>query len=259
MDECGAWVEKILKRFVLTLSRSDENFGDPPRMMVPSGLINEAEFNQVCDVFRSYYFPNGVALRLRMRSVGCMRGAFPTYGLHVLTECAFSRRLQLRSHLPETLRYSDWVLMFNTETDGVSLTNLYRQVKSAGPLILFIKDEAGYVCCFCICTHQPHADSNRLAVVSLQVFGAFLSNELRLSDRTFYGSGDTFVFNIQPRARVYPWTGENEYFIKCELDQFHLGAGEYVIGPHAPCQCPPCASKLQYIASLMHTTLKQSE
>jgi hypothetical protein len=62
-----------------------------------------------------------------------------------------------------------------------------------------------------------------------QVFGAYLSNELRLSDRTFYGSGDCFVFNIAPRARVYPWTGENEYFIKCELDQFHLGAGEYVM------------------------------
>jgi hypothetical protein len=54
--------------------------------------------------------------------------------------------LQLRAHLPETLKYSDWVLMFSTETDGVSLTNLYRQVKDAGPLLIFVKDEAGYVC-----------------------------------------------------------------------------------------------------------------
>jgi hypothetical protein len=54
--------------------------------------------------------------------------------------------LQLRAHLPETLKFSDWVLMFSTETDGVSLTNLYRQVKDAGPLLIFVKDEAGYVC-----------------------------------------------------------------------------------------------------------------
>lgn len=62
-----------------------------------------------------------------------------------------------------------------------------------------------------------------------QVFGAYISHELRLSDRTFYGNGDCFVFNIVPNGRVYPWTGENEYFIKCETAMFHIGAGEYVI------------------------------
>lgn len=54
---------------------------------------------------------------------------------------------QLRVHLPVMLRYSDWVLMFTTDTDGISLKELYRQVKAAGPIIIVVKDTNGYVCC----------------------------------------------------------------------------------------------------------------
>jgi len=62
--------------------------------------------------------------------------------------------------------------------------------------------------------------------VSGNVFGALLSSILRPSE-IFYGTGQSFLFNLRPEFQVYRWTGENMYFVRGGLDSgIFIGAGE---------------------------------
>lgn len=58
-----------------------------------------------------------------------------------------------------------------------------------------------------------------------QKFGALLSHSLKISDH-FYGTGETFLFTFYPNFECFPWTGENIFFIKGNLDSIAVGAGE---------------------------------
>ncbi|KNC73538.1 hypothetical protein SARC_13902, partial [Sphaeroforma arctica JP610] len=57
------------------------------------------------------------------------------------------------------------------------------------------------------------------------VFGAYFSEPLHVDERRYFGSGECFVFNLHPRARVYPWTGIGEMFISAMLTSFSIGVG----------------------------------
>eukprot|EP01134_Creolimax_fragrantissima_P000523 CFRG0523T1 len=109
---------------------------------------------------------------------------------------------QLRLHLPEKVKYNDWVMLFNTSSCGFSLNALYRQVKSSGPNIIILRDSGN------------------------AVFGAYLSEPLRVSETRYFGSGECFVFTLAPIARVYPWTGLEDFFISATLHSFSIGAGD---------------------------------
>ena len=50
---------------------------------------------------------------------------------------------------------------------------------------------------------------------------------MQISDH-FYGTGETFLFTFHPDFACYPWTGENLFFIKGNIDSISIGAGEYV-------------------------------
>ena len=52
-----------------------------------------------------------------------------------------------------------------------------------------------------------------------------LSNSLQMSDH-FYGTGETFLFTFFPDFACFPWTGENLFFIKGNVDSVSVGAGE---------------------------------
>jgi hypothetical protein len=57
-----------------------------------------------------------------------------------------------------------------------------------------------------------------------RVFGALASHALRMSD-TFYGSSQSFLFQISPSFQTYKWNGDNFYFIKGNDDSLVFGSG----------------------------------
>ncbi|XP_029114589.1 nuclear receptor coactivator 7 isoform X2 [Scleropages formosus] len=108
---------------------------------------------------------------------------------------------RLSSELPPRTVGHTWRLAYSTSRHGSSLRSLYRKLSgSDSPSLIVIKDSRG------------------------QVFGAFLSHPLRPSE-SFYGTGETFLFTVEPRFECFHWTGENSFFIKGDLDSFAIGGG----------------------------------
>ncbi|KAL0095309.1 TLD-domain-containing protein [Phycomyces blakesleeanus] len=125
---------------------------------------------------------------------------------------------QLRPYLPRRYRLApQWSLLYSLDQHGISLTTLYRLVKSnKGPCIITIKD----------------ADD--------QIFGAFL-NETLTCGTSYYGTGECFLWkttrqdstqtaHISPKIKVFPWTGKNEYMILSENDFIAIGGGDGKFG-----------------------------
>ncbi|XP_077025532.1 TLD domain-containing protein 2 [Tamandua tetradactyla] len=108
---------------------------------------------------------------------------------------------QLSVHLPPRVTGHAWTLAFCTARDGFSLRSLYRQMEGhGGPVLLVLRDQDG------------------------QIFGAFSSSALRLS-KSFYGTGETFLFSFSPQLKVFKWTGNNSFFVKGDLDSLMMGSG----------------------------------
>ena len=67
---------------------------------------------------------------------------------------------------------------------------------------------------------------NRKKIRILQSFGACLSEAPRVCDH-FFGTGECFLFSfMEDNFALYNWTGENNYFIRCEVDSVAVGVGE---------------------------------
>lgn len=102
-----------------------------------------------------------------------------------------------------------WTLTFSTEQNGFSLKSLYRKMSSLpqGPVLLFIKD------------------------TNDKIFGAMSSCTFVVSDH-FYGNGEMFLFSLldDGELRHWPWSGENNYFIKGNKESLAIGAGEGLFG-----------------------------
>jgi hypothetical protein len=65
-----------------------------------------------------------------------------------------------------------------------------------------------------------------------QIFGAFLSEPLRVSEHAFYGTGECFVFSLSPRGVIYPWDAavNDTCFIHLAVaDGLTIGGGGYVV------------------------------
>ncbi|XP_019725786.1 nuclear receptor coactivator 7 isoform X2 [Hippocampus comes] len=108
---------------------------------------------------------------------------------------------ELSKELPPKTVGHAWQLAYSTSRHGASLKSLYRKLSASdSPTLVVIKDALE------------------------EVFGAFLSHPLRLSE-TFYGTGETFLFMLHPRFKCFRWTGENSFFIKGDLDSFAIGGG----------------------------------
>ncbi|KAM3871230.1 oxidation resistance protein 1 [Diretmus argenteus] len=108
---------------------------------------------------------------------------------------------QLCMELPPRMVGHTWRLTHSTSRHGSSLKSLYRKLGDTdSPVLIVIKDTVD------------------------QMFGSFLSHPLRLSE-TFYGTGETFLFMLDPRFKCFRWTGENSFFIKGDMDSFAIGGG----------------------------------
>jgi hypothetical protein len=127
---------------------------------------------------------------------------------------------RLAGALPTRLRHSDWTLLYSTERHGVSLTTFFNKTKRKGPSYLVIEDDAGFR------------------------FGAFISDSWE-PQRSYYGTGECFLFTLYPSFNIYPWSQLNEYFIYSKEDTIALGGGsgkfalwldaDLMQGSSAPC------------------------
>lgn len=117
-----------------------------------------------------------------------------------------SHRRELCKNLPARAEGYSWTLAFSTSQMGFSLKTLYRTLaKYDSPTLLIIRDTENVV------------------------FGAFASCSIRQSDG-FYGTGETYLFRFIPKFERYPWTGDNQYYIKGNSDSLAFGAGDGCFG-----------------------------
>lgn len=80
----------------------------------------------------------------------------------------------LTSNIPLRHRHSMWNLLYSTERHGISMQTMLRKAHSYSPTILVIKDSSDFI------------------------FGCYCSEAWKTT-RRFYGTGETFVFQLEVR------------------------------------------------------------
>eukprot|EP00301_Raphidiophrys_heterophryoidea_P000037 c1001_g1_i2.p1 GENE.c1001_g1_i2~~c1001_g1_i2.p1 ORF type:complete len:241 (+),score=46.44 c1001_g1_i2:277-999(+) len=103
--------------------------------------------------------------------------------------------------LPISLQFShNWYLLYSLQRNGVSLQTFFRTTAFQGPNILVLRDQDNHI------------------------FGGFASSSWENNPK-YYGTGESFVFQLQPKNKVYPWSQKNEYFMISTLDAICMGGG----------------------------------
>ncbi|XP_071493609.1 oxidation resistance protein 1-like [Diadema antillarum] len=110
---------------------------------------------------------------------------------------------KLAKNLPPRTEGYSWVLVFSTSTHGYSLHSLYRNMGGwESPMLLILRDSEGHL------------------------FGALTSCALKVSDH-YYGTGESFLYRFhEDELEMYRWTGENNFFMKGDVDSICIGGGE---------------------------------
>ncbi|XP_070533092.1 LOW QUALITY PROTEIN: oxidation resistance protein 1-like [Ptychodera flava] len=109
---------------------------------------------------------------------------------------------KLMGELPPRVEGYSWSLIYSTYEHGFSLKTLYRSMDGYdSPVLLIVKDSDNFI------------------------FGALLSTPIKVSDH-FYGTGETFLYTLLPEFKKYPWTGNNNFFVKGDFDSLAIGGGD---------------------------------
>eukprot|EP01026_Neomeris_dumetosa_P031421 TRINITY_DN2491_c0_g1_i8.p2 TRINITY_DN2491_c0_g1~~TRINITY_DN2491_c0_g1_i8.p2 ORF type:complete len:471 (-),score=52.06 TRINITY_DN2491_c0_g1_i8:948-2255(-) len=121
----------------------------------------------------------------------------------ILTKLHFSC---ITNQLPPRYRQGEWNLVYSTQNHGISLHTLYRKVQGLKPLVTVIRDHGG------------------------NVFGCFTPETWKVQPR-YYGTGETFVFQLLPHMLAYQWDRQcsvsNEYFQYGQQDSLGVGGGPH--------------------------------
>ena len=104
----------------------------------------------------------------------------------------------LRLSFPSRQKQLPWKLLFSTGVDGVSLDTLFKKCERKQPVVFIVLAD----------------DKTK--------FGAYLSEGIKKS-KSFYGTGETFVFTYNPLLTVYKWTSKNNYFCAASQDDISVG------------------------------------
>ncbi|GAB4823468.1 hypothetical protein N2152v2_010514 [Parachlorella kessleri] len=117
----------------------------------------------------------------------------------------------LAASVPTRHRQARWRLLYSTLRDGISLHTLLRAGRGKAPTMLVVRDMGKYV------------------------FGSFCSEPWRLSNR-YYGTGETFVFQLEPRQVAWYWwwrkmgVQRNDFFMWGRQEGIAVGgAGGYAL------------------------------
>lgn len=143
----------------------------------------------------------------------------------------------LMAVIPKRMRQANWQLLYSTARHGYSLKSLYRRASGFAPTILVIKDPEDHI------------------------FGSYCSEPWKVAPR-FFGTGESFVFKLEPQMVYYPWKrvhkGRNDYFMYGSQDSMGVGGtghfalwldGELLYGHSGVCDTfgSPClASKDEF-------------
>mmetsp|Transcript_38905 Transcript_38905/g.92155 ORF Transcript_38905/g.92155 Transcript_38905/m.92155 type:complete len:580 (+) Transcript_38905:316-2055(+) len=110
----------------------------------------------------------------------------------------------LCNQLPKRMHQAPWELLYSTERHGISMQTLFRRAASSSFTVLVICDGAGYV------------------------FGSFCTEPWKMSPR-YFGTGESFVFQLQPHQIAYPWKRKskerNDFFQFATPDSVAVGGG----------------------------------
>ena len=102
--------------------------------------------------------------------------------------------------LPFRLRGARWELLYDLRRHGADIHAFYERVCGAkgfgrgsrafgAPHVIVIEDSWGYV------------------------FGGVVTpSGWQLSQRRYFGDGESFVFGFEPSFRTWAWTGANDFF-----------------------------------------------
>ena len=64
--------------------------------------------------------------------------------------------------------------------------------------------------------------------VCVQVFGAFIASDLAQRHKSkgqFFGTGESFLFTLQPTAACHKWKGESSFFLLAQEGELVVGGG----------------------------------
>ncbi|KAI8992720.1 TLD-domain-containing protein [Trametes punicea] len=112
----------------------------------------------------------------------------------------------LRPFFPALARLPrSWTLLYSLDQHGISLNTLYARCQDfKGSALLIVRD------------------SNNA------IFGAWMGEGIHPSKGAYYGSGESFLWQLvaKDRVRVFKWTGKNDYVALCEPDYISFGGGD---------------------------------
>ena len=116
----------------------------------------------------------------------------------ILTE---KKLIEIHSHLPYYHQYKDFKLLYSMNKDGTSLTTLINKGEEYENTILVLKS------------------------LNNEIFGAYLSESLRIKYNDFYGTAETFLFTFYntDRIRVFPATRNNDLYIYTDPSKIAFG------------------------------------
>lgn len=108
--------------------------------------------------------------------------------------------LNIRKSLPIRYQSLDWNLLFKLSTDGCSYLTFYRKIEEEDPIIFLLLADSG------------------------ERIGAYLPTPLKQSPH-YYGSGESFVFQLDPDFSTYKWSKLNQFFVSSTKEEFSIGGG----------------------------------
>jgi len=97
---------------------------------------------------------------------------------------------------------SDFVLLYNTASHGTSLNTLYSRIEGHSPLIFVVQDTVNHL------------------------FGAFVMDPIKQKRKAFTSTGESFLFALQPRGKIFPWSGVNAFYILATAESIAFGCGD---------------------------------
>lgn len=113
------------------------------------------------------------------------------------------------SWIPSRFKILDLELLFVSSEHGYRLGTLFESAKDSEPLLIVIETTDG------------------------NIFGTYLSKSLKnRSSRKFFGTGESFIFNLRPSPQVYQWNEsyENQQFIYADENFLAVGCSSGKFG-----------------------------
>ncbi|XP_065203238.1 GTPase-activating protein skywalker isoform X4 [Planococcus citri] len=207
----SSYIQRVFIKTEMTLKSKSVSLSDSSRTLHRSKSSENLPSSQ-----------SQVNIQMMSRTLTIREAASPRSLRSRLKNCygaaLSSSLITLWTWLPIRITMYQPVLLYTTEEHGCSLTTFYYRVEQHEPTLLIIKT----------CNNE--------------VFGAYCSNKWldrnqkdeRGNRTTYFGTGETFLFSLQPERRKYPWVGiendnvnhSNELFMAADPQMITIGGGD---------------------------------